>query len=181
MNLEDINSKYQMNCMSRTDINEHLPTLKRYAEKVDHITEFGTCTGQSTSALLAGNPKKFITYDIYERHNPTLLLSLAKAAGIDFSFVAGDTREVTIEPTDLLFIDSAHNFADLQKELKLHGDKVSKYLIFHDTVTYGTHDEIGGDGPGLLPAIEEFLRDNPQWSILEDFANNNGLRVLTKA
>jgi hypothetical protein len=33
---------------------------------------------------------------------------------------------------------------------------------------------------GLWPAIEEFLNDNPEWSICERFTNNNGLTILQK-
>jgi hypothetical protein len=33
---------------------------------------------------------------------------------------------------------------------------------------------------GLGPAISEFLIDNPQWILHEEFTNNNGLTILKK-
>jgi len=33
---------------------------------------------------------------------------------------------------------------------------------------------------GLIPAIEEFLIDNPSWYLKERFTNNNGLIILAK-
>ena len=39
----------------------------------------------------------------------------------------GDTAKVTIDPTDLLFIDSLHTGEHLRKELFRHHLKVNKY------------------------------------------------------
>ena len=54
-----------------------------------------------------------------------------------------------------------------------------KYIIFHDTTTFGQVGE-GGQYPGLNPAINEFLLDNDDWFIKEIFTNNNGLTVLER-
>ena len=32
---------YNATCGIASDINEHSPTLKKYADEVDHVTEFG--------------------------------------------------------------------------------------------------------------------------------------------
>ncbi len=42
---------YNNLCNEKSDINEHLPTLKRYAEKCDHITEMGVRSVVSTWAF----------------------------------------------------------------------------------------------------------------------------------
>ena len=39
-----------------SDINEHLPTLRKYAEECDHITEMGVRWIVSTYAFLAAKP-----------------------------------------------------------------------------------------------------------------------------
>ena len=54
-NLEKI---YQYKCSSPSDINEHLPTLLRYSQMCDHVTEFGVREPVSTYALMYGKPKK---------------------------------------------------------------------------------------------------------------------------
>ena len=52
----------------------------------------------------------------------------------------------------------------------MHGHKVNKYLMFHDTTLC----------PPLNQAIDEFLKANLNWKIKEVFTNNNGLTILEK-
>jgi len=61
INLENF---YIEKCNTPSDINEHLPTLKKYAEECSHITEMGVRWVVSTYGLLMGKPKKMISYDI---------------------------------------------------------------------------------------------------------------------
>ena len=96
MNLSEI---YQNQCKTRSDINEHLPVLKEYCEKVNHITEMGVRTIVSTYAFLMAKPKKMISYDIVYV-DTSHIHSLAPDT--DYSFIIGDTRKVVIEPTELL-------------------------------------------------------------------------------
>ena len=51
--------------------------------------------------------------------------------GIDFSFHVADTRKIEIEETDLLFIDTEHNYEQIQKELELHGNKARKFILVY--------------------------------------------------
>jgi hypothetical protein len=177
MNLQEIyNEKYQ----ETSDINEHLPVLKQYAEKCNHITEFGVRWVVSTYAFMMGRPKKLRSYDItpIENHNVSRedLISLAKENDVDFEFIEGDTLQINIEETDLLFIDTWHTYDQLKKELELHNNKVRKYIILHDTTTFGKVGE--GHPVGLWPAVEEFLNINNNWVIEEKLENNNGLTIL---
>ncbi len=43
-----------------SDINEHLPVLKKYAEQCDHVTEMGVRYIVSTFALVLAKPKKLM-------------------------------------------------------------------------------------------------------------------------
>ena len=180
--MEVLENIYNQRCSMPSDINEHLPTLKKYAEECDHITEMGVRWVVSTFAFIMGKPKKLISIDIdpIEKHGiQTIdLISLAKTAGVEFEFVLGDTTEIEIEETDFLFIDTLHTYTQLKKELALHPSKVKKYIGFHDTTTFaqvGEYKEVG-----LWPAIEEFLNSNPEWVIAEKFENNNGLTILKR-
>lgn len=179
MTLQEI---YETKCTTPSDINEHLPVLKEYAEKCTHVTEFGVRDVVSTYALINGNPKTMRSYDInpVENHGISreFLTQLALDNGVDFEFKVGDTREIEIEETELLFIDTWHIYEQVKKELEVHSSKVSKYLIFHDTTTFGS---VGENGEvGLWPAIEEFLEKNSNWEIKEKLENNNGLTILIK-
>jgi len=169
---------YNNLCNQTSDINEHLPILKKYGEMVSHITEFGVRTGRSTAAFLASTPSVMYSYDIdSKKFNYKLFKRLS--CKTDFVFTEGDTLKIEIENTDLLFIDTYHTYTQLRQELSIHKNKVKNYIILHDTETFG---EVGIDNksPGLLKAIEEFLNENSFWKVHEIFENNNGLYVLKK-
>lgn len=186
--MELILAEYEKRCGEYSDINQHLPTLKRYAEQCEHITEMGVRTVVSTWAFLAARPKKLVSIDI----NPCPIESakqLALENGIDFEFIIADTGSpaTEIEPTDLLFIDTWHCYDQMKKELALHPSKARKYMIFHDTTTFAQHPEIGGypvpagfTHRGIWPAIEEFLVEHPEWRLLERYTHNNGLTILER-
>jgi cephalosporin hydroxylase len=177
MSLEII---YKEKCNTPSDINEHLPTLKKYAEECDHVTEFGVRWIVSTYALLMGKPKKMVSYDI-EDIEMELVQNMVKE-NTELKFIQGDSTKIEIEETDLLFIDTIHTYEHLKKELSLHSSKVKKYIILHDTTVYEWEGEAinGVTQKGLWPAIEEFLESNPNWVIYERFEYNNGLTILKR-
>jgi hypothetical protein len=186
--LEEI---YKIKFSTVSDINEHLPTLKYYSDLCDHVTEFGVREPISTYALMFGIPKRMISYDItpVERFGVSrdYLKNIANENNIDYDFIESDTLKISIDETDLLFIDTWHEYNQLKSELSLHHSKVKKYLIFHDTTTYA---EVGENNTylgqsvqnpkGLWPAIVEFLEENTNWVIEQRFENNNGLTILKK-
>jgi len=168
----NLKEEYSKLCTTKSDINEHLPTLTKYGKEVYHITEFGVRSGRSTIAFLYSDPIILVSYDL----KPTKF----KYKGFEspnFTLVKGNTLKIEIDETDLLFIDTDHTYTQLSGELKLHGNKVRKYIIFHDTEIFG---KVGMDKkqPGLLQAIYEFMGDT--WKIKERFKNNNGLVIIER-
>jgi hypothetical protein len=174
-----------------SDINEHLPTLRKYAEECNHITEMGVRWIVSTYAFLAAKPKTLISIDMLLPNvwgaDISIIENEAKIIGCDFTFRLANNLEIEIEQTDLLFIDTWHAYKQLKSELELHHNKVNKYIIFHDTTSYEFTDENGyqefgfhGDGKGLWPAISEFLENHQEWEIHERFTNNNGLTIIKR-
>lgn len=178
----DIWSHYRQVCATPSDIYEHLPTLKSYAEECCHVTEFGVRTVVSTWAFLAARPDVLRSYDILVHENVAEALRCAAQEDVDFKFIEQDVHAdgFEIEETELLFIDTLHTYTALSTELSKHSHKVTKYLIFHDTITFGHSDEGGEGGRGLVPAIEEFLQNNSGWHRHEEFSNNNGLTILKR-
>lgn len=179
------------------DINEHLPLLRNYASECEHVTELGTRFAISTLGFLIGKPKKVTTIDInYHFYKPFKeeVERFAKECNVEFQFIEGDVLKIDINETDLLFIDTLHTYNQLSRELKKHKDKVRKWIILHDTTTFGyTDEEFYKNGNiseeiaaqeitkrGLAPALEEFLMQNKEWTVKEVFTNNNGLTVLQK-
>ena len=184
---------YKLHCDMPSDIHEHLPVIKKYADECDHITEMGVRWVVSTWAFLMGQPKKMIAID-YEHPKDVevpngqpgeagIKLSIAeedaKRIGIDFEFQQADTRKIEIEPTDLLFIDTEHNYDQLKDELEIHPKNAKKYMMFHDTVSFARKGMDGKD-KGLMDAIEEFLEGNDEWKIKKHYENNNGLLVMER-
>jgi hypothetical protein len=171
--LKTIDEFYNYACNDPSDINEHIPTLKRYSEECESIIELGVKAIVSTWGLLAGRPKKMTSVDIYHPSyyggNLDEVYVACKLENIDFTFLQRNDLEIDLEPSDLLFIDTAHAFFQLFGELYKHGVKTKKYIIMHDSDTY-RHE--------LWPAINNFLNTNKEWKILEEFTNNNGLTIL---
>jgi hypothetical protein len=177
--------KYHKACNTPSDINELLPFLRAVAEKCDMITEFGVRQPTSTWAFLAGEPILLTSYDIIRSPLVDEVEELA-TQGM-FKFIEGSTLEVDIEPTDFLFIDTYHTALQCAEELRLHADKVRKYIGFHDTHTfwetaeqpYEGIDPKWNDGKGLGYAIEPFIKAGG-WKIDFTTPNNNGLTILKR-
>ena len=161
-----------------SDIVEHLPTLRRLAADCAHVTEFGTRTAVSTTAFLQ-TKATVVTFDIDKRPEVAVLEQAALAAQVDFRFVHADVLTVEIEPTDLLFIDTAHVYQQCRAELERHGHQARKYIAFHDTVTFGEQGE-WPNSVGIMPAIDEYFAARPEWVRAEHWTNNNGLTVYKK-
>ncbi len=185
--------KYNGFCKQPSDINEHLPVLAKLAVECDHVTEMGVRAVVSTWALILGNPEVLRCYDIHKNRNIEEAIVEALAASIDMKFIEADVLKVEIEETDMLFIDTLHQYSQLKKELALHAKKVKKYLAFHDVETYGVNGEpaewqtpeimknyVKGD-KGIMYAITEFMSENKEWKVKAHYKNNNGLLVLEKS
>jgi len=201
INLKD---EYTKACRNISDINQHLPILYGYAKKCRHVTEMGSRTGVSTRAFLYANPGTFISYDYqYATPEPHLvkgvqeliaLFEECRESGINCKYIGNNVLEVEIEETDMLFIDTYHCYAQLQKELELHAGKVRRYIAFHDTTLYGEVGEgfpfmdpnhpvrtmpMDGSG-GIRKAIDEFLAAHKEWKIVHESTDNNGLMVIRR-
>jgi len=174
MNLEE---RYDWACTNNSDIADHVPTLMQIGRKCRRITEFGVRGGVSTSAWLMAKPESLICYDRIAYDCLDELKRIASEQGIHFQFHLADTTTVTIEETDLLFLDTLHTAEQVRLELTNHV-KVSTYIILHDTVSCG---EIGEDGGrGITFPMLDFLSKNPNWTMAANYIQNNGLVILKK-
>lgn len=193
---------YTSKCNEGSDINEHLPTLKKYAEQCTHVTECGVRGVTSSWAFAAGLQgrlhTRLIQVDLGTNNNVVEFGIVARAAGIDTLFYQESDLVCPIEPTELLFIDTWHVYGHLKRELERWHSSVSKWIIMHDTTVdewLGETIRCGGNATsqsiasgypideinkGLWPAVSEFLDAHPEWSIEERFTNNNGLTVLRR-
>lgn len=170
----------------------HLPRLRRYATECELAIEFGTRHGASASALLLG-AAHVISYDLERSAH---LAALERAAGDRWEFRQTNSLTAPVQCCDLLFLDSRHTYAHLARELDRHADTVDRYLIFHDTMTFGA---IGADGEsgcpsyqlirgavippehyGIRLAIDELQIRDPTWQLTAHHPASHGLLVLTR-
>jgi hypothetical protein len=187
-----IERKFIQQINNKSDINEHIQTLYDFAKECNHVTEMGVRWVSSTWALVYTNPKKIISYDIIRDQNIDEVISLCEEYNINYSFEEKDVLNIEIEDTDLLFIDTLHTYNQLISELEIHSEKVKKYIILHDTETFGEKDELiynhasekiklkSSTKKGLMNAIKDFLVTplGEKWEIYKHYTNNNGLTVL---
>lgn len=204
--MESIGKKYQNLSNTPSDINEHLPTLYKYASECDSVFETGVRGCISSWALASG-----LLHNNTSTHQKTLfmnditecdireLLSCTKNLPIITKYEWKNNLDLQFTETyDLTFIDTWHVYGQLKRELAKFAPITNKYIIMHDT----TVDEWAGEtircrmnayeqshssgfpieeiNKGLWPAIDEFLVENTDWTLHERFRNNNGLTILRK-
>jgi len=187
----ELQHKFLSKLYTRSDIFEHLSILAQISSKVDSITEFGVRKIVSTWAFLYGCPKNMISIDLVNpsTHGENIeeVYKIAKENGINYEFIQGDTRLIDIKETDVLFIDTYHEYNQLKNELFRHGNKAKKYIILHDTELFGIYgqdsetDALNTNLKGLNYAIDEFLVNNPAWSIKFKYPFSSGLTILEKS
>lgn len=194
--------KYQEKCRTPSDINEHLPTLYEYTKHCNSVVECGVRDIVSSYAFASGlleNPNNsYVLVDPYKSNQIQAFLNLCRDECINARFVEQSDLECPLVETDLLFIDSWHVYGHLKRELAYWHSSVKKYIIMHDTTVdewqgetircrWNAYEQSAKSGipveeinKGLWPAIEEFLKQHPEWKIEKRFTNNNGLTILTR-
>lgn len=160
---------------SPSDFHEHMPTLKRLAAGQDTVVELSTWLKPALLSLAAGRPK--VLRSICPGVKPEWVTLKQLLTETDFAGLIGDSLGAKVVPSDLLFIDTFHKADRLLAELRRWAPVCRGRIVVHCTTTYG---EKGDDGsPGVLVAIRKFVRENPQWSVIEHFPGNHGLTVLS--
>lgn len=197
-----IANKYNDLCAKSSDINEHLPTLKRYASECTTITECGVRSAVSSyafaCALVDIPDARIIQVDMDWHANIGTFQKACVKEGLRTTFYGMSDLECPLEQTDLLFIDTWHVYGHLKRELARWNSSVNKYIIMHDTVVDAIYGETLRNGwdpvkqskesgipideirKGLTPAIREFLEDHPEWIVDAEYVNNNGLTILRR-
>jgi len=200
----NLRKKYESLCKEKSDINEHLPTIYNLAKDCESIIELGVRGVVSSYALTYGlvnnnsNIKKLFLNDIQKCDINELLIN-TKNINIDVSYQWINDLDLEIEHNyDMTFIDTWHVYAQLKRELKKFSRFTNKYIIMHDTQIDGILGEtirnkwnaleqskksgfnIDEINKGLKPAIDEFLANNKNWKLKQEFTNNNGLTILEK-
>jgi len=164
-------------CADPSDLIGCLPTLRELAAQVADVVEFGTGSGRSATAFLAGQPESLKTYDV--EHHPGLRDRLELVRGrTRLEVHRADVLEIPPIECDLLFVDTIHTGRHLWQELSRHGPGVRRWIVLHDTVSYFDWDGMM-DEPGLGPAIRRWLQTHPEWHVWRHLSAGHGLTVLS--
>lgn len=183
---------YTRGCLAKRAMSPHLPRLRELATGLDVAIEFGVKGGASSSALLLG-AKRVISYDILATPDARRLQVIA---GARWDYRIEDSRLAQFGACDLLFVDSQHDYAQVKAELEAHASKVRRWLIFHDSITFGSigaHGETGQhlwqyergmsvppEALGIRPAVDEMMASDPSWRIAKHYTDSHGLLVLER-
>lgn len=164
------------------DLHEHGATLMELSSKCDHVTEM-TERRESSAFLLGGAPRTLISYT---SENDTLFDLIKgvtfkkESRPVAWTLHVGPINEPppTVEETDMLFLDIEHTGKRLKAELDLYHPLVKKFIVIHDTELYGA---VGADRStyGLHAALKDFLREHPEWVIIDHIKALYGLTVLS--
>jgi len=188
----------------KSDINEHLLTLSKYASECEFVLAMGVQNPASSWAFAHGllrnkknNKILFLNetheVDVYDISYKTNSLPIV----IEYKFINNLQLELK-EKVDLTFIDTWHVYGQMKRELAKFAPFTKKYIIMHDTTVDDWRGETVRCGldagqqafdsgipyeeivKGIWPAIQEFLEANPEWVLHERFMNNNGLTILRR-
>ena len=165
----------------KADIDEHIDKLYELALECDHIVEGGVRYVVSTWAFLLGCASRggiVVSYCYNMLPEIQRALDICAAEGVKWEFHDGDWLQQTIPETDLLFIDTNHEFWQLTAELSRHAPKARKYIVMHDTESFR---DVGADGkrPGMWQAVQNFV-DQGKWRIKAHYPHQNGLTILER-
>jgi len=149
--------------------------------------------------------KKLLMNDI-DPCNIDEVLQFSEKLNINTSYCwINDLNMEVNENYDMTFIDTLHVYGQLKRELEKYSKITNKYIIMHDTTIDGEVGELYRSGYtnnelinfankisiktgipanelliGLVPAINEFLRNNTNWVLERVYTNNNGLTILKR-
>lgn len=167
-----------------------MKTIREYASRCERCVEFGCQQGRTAVAMLM-ECRNVTSYDITETPESRELKTIAP----HWLYRIQDSVIADFDWTDLLFIDSFHSHEQVKRELG-HADRVRKYLLFHDSITFGSvsaADERGNmswtykrgkpvppEHIGIRPAIDQLMIRDPSWRIDRHDTHSHGLLVLRR-
>ena len=150
-----LKEKFTRLCNTPSDINEHLPTLKLYAQECSSVFETGVRGVVSSYALLYGlventnNTNKIIFLNDIHTCDIDEFGKIAETNSISVKYEWINNLELEFLPDetyDLTFIDTWHIYGQLKRELTKFSKITNKYIIMHDTEIDGIHGETKRSG-----------------------------------
>lgn len=176
---KNIDAGYNYHLKHHPAMSFHLPKLLELADQCESILEFGVHHVGSTWAFLKsaknrGHPAapiRITSVDITKTKEVDDAALAALADKVIWEFVRSNT--LTYKPTqnyDMLFIDDLHDRIHVKRELDIHGDRINKFIVFHDTTQHAD----------LKDAINDYVNEHPHWKVVYVTEEMCGLTVIQR-
>ncbi len=198
----EIEKEYICRYFIVSDLNEHLPRLRKVASECASATELGLDQMIATWGILMGltengSPDRLyvgIAKALPPVEAYSVAYDLAEAEGIEFEYMDGNCKLSDLPSTDLLYIDSMHTYCHLTFQLEALSSKVNKFIAIPYTCSQWSHaddpaylgnyseypDTIDRNKRGLRTAVDDFLSHHPEWSLYEHFEDHQGFTILKR-
>lgn len=177
-NIKDIHDFYEkilrkQKEMHGFDYHLYHDSIKKYLKKDDVYMEFGVHQGTSAITAILCHPKKVILVDKSLDYYNEFLRPFAEKYCLEndieivYREMNSDSDKLK-DTADVLLIDSVHRPLYLQKELIMHGHRVRKYIIAHDTMING-----------MSETLQSYASVN-NWKVIEHCKENCGHMVIER-
>jgi hypothetical protein len=201
----ELEKQFQVEVQRPSDINEHLSKINEYASQCDTILELGAGRGSGSLCAIATGllkrpvEKRRLYYCNPDNSDVGFVAQQCCTEGIPFKIYKENTYELKFdERVDMLMIDSWHVYQCIYLELTNLGKLTNRYIVMHDSFIdrdIGESTRVGSNikelakktgwtrlsiERGVGPAIQKFVKENPEWKIKEELENNNGLTILER-
>lgn len=155
----------------------HHDFIQKYMSECDSYKELGLHQGASAAAALLGGAKEVHLIDhTLEKYNweKHLFEKFAEENDVNLNvYEMSSIDEQCGVPTDMLMIDSWHEWDWTIQELELHAPVTKKYIVLHDTsIVAGKPSDIG-------PGMREWCKHN-DWEVLEEETKNVGSMIVKR-
>jgi hypothetical protein len=175
---DSIEAVYQNTLTTERDFNQHMPKLRELAENCGIVADI-SIRQESFIALAASKAK--VVYSYSNEHNP-LTDHVAQLRKMTRLPVIPQNIE-TIPQVELLFLNTTHSSDQVYRELNRFADKVSHYIVLHNTTIYGETGEGHTQQTvvlGILHALRRYMREHPEWTVIYHSPNQYGLTVISR-
>jgi hypothetical protein len=182
---------FLQSAMNARDLKEHAENIRSMASRVKSVTAF-VKRADWEPMLAAGFPKTLTVYQsedtpLVDQTHEAVKQQNAKDSRQIVSYTTHRAKEGqsvepldvdSIEPSDLLVIDKVNDSQYLVDVLAKHGDKAKQLIMIRGTQAFGEKSEPDPNKPGMFYAIKDWIAKNPNWFVLQHWANQYGLTVL---
>tara|TARA_E500000318_G_scaffold97854_1_gene98812 strand:+ start:3138 stop:3716 length:579 start_codon:yes stop_codon:yes gene_type:complete len=156
----------------------HHDMIQEQMKNCESYKELGLHQGASAAAaLLSGAKEVHLVDHTLEKYNWQKHLFEKYCEENDVNLNVYECSSIDpkcAQPTDVLMIDSLHEWRWTIKELNLHAPITKKYIILHDTAIVNKRpSDIG-------PGMTMWCRTNPEWRIVKEVKVNVGAMLVER-